>query len=104
VATGTELLMDHELALPVKDLSNRPNHLPGGGGALNAGYTPVDALALVSNLLGQIGLEYGKDFYWRSFEYGRFQGDSVDLNQNLVLTFEDHDAMLSAKLAIESMK
>ena len=96
--------MKHELALPVNELSNRPNHLPGGGGALNAGYTPVDALALVSNLLGQIGLEYGKDFYWRSFEYGTFTGDSVSLNQNLVLTFNNHDAMLSAKLAIESMK
>jgi len=97
--------MEHELSLPVNELSNRPFYAPGPGpGALNAGYTPVDALALVSNLLGQIGLEYGKDFHWRSFEYGSFEGDTVSLNQNLVLTFTNHDAMLSAKLAIESMK
>ena len=96
--------MDYELALPVSDYTKRPNHAPGPGGALNAGYTPVDALARISNLLGQIGLEYNKDFCWKSFEYGAFSGDTVSLNQNLVLTFTNHDAMLSAKLAIESSK
>ena len=94
--------MEHKLELPVHELSNRPNHLPGGGGALNAGYTPVDALALVSNLLGQIGLEYGKDFSWKSFEYEN--SDIVSLTQHLVLTFKNHDVMLTAKLAIESSK
>lgn len=94
--------MEHELALPTKDLTNRPNHAPGPGGALNAGYTPVDALARICNLMGMIGLEYGTDFYWKNFEYGTWTGDTVSLNQNVVLTFRDKDAMLSAKLAIES--
>jgi len=34
------------------------------GGALNAGYTSVDALAYVSNLLGNHGLIYRKDWWW----------------------------------------
>lgn len=89
-----------ELTLQVEKFSKRPNHLPGEGGALNAGYTPVDALAKVSNVLGQHGLEYGKDFNWRSFEYST---ESPVYQPSLVLTFNNHDVMLSAKLAIESL-
>ena len=88
--------MSNELLIEVNKQSDRPNHLPGGGGALNAGYTPVDALARISNTLGHLGLHYGQDFYWQSFEY------NVDPNftQVVVLTFADKDAMLTAKLAI----
>jgi hypothetical protein len=92
--------MHHKLSIEVSKLSDRPNHLPGEGGALNAGYTTVDGLARISNTLGHLGLQYGRDFYWKSFEYSIQPG----LEQMVVLTFEDKDAMLSAKLAIESFK
>lgn len=96
--------VNNKLEISVNKLSNRPNHLSGGGGALNAGYTPVDALARVSNILGQLGLEYGKDFTWKSFEYGTGETASSSFEQYLVLTFKNKNVMLTAKLAIESMK
>lgn len=90
----------HQLSIEVSKLSDRPNHLPGERGALNAGYTTVDGLARISNTLGHLGLQYGKDFYWKSFEYDIEPG----FEQMVVLIFEDKDAMLSAKLAMESFK
>lgn len=89
--------MHHKLSIEVSKLSDRPNHLTGGGGALNAGYTTVDGLARISNMLGHLGLQYGRDFYWKSFEYNIQPG----LEQMVVLVFEDKDTMLSAKLAVE---
>ena len=54
-----------------KNLTNRANHLPIEGGALNAGYTSVDALCMISNLLGRHGLTYNKDWWWDGFtSYG----------------------------------
>jgi hypothetical protein len=96
--------VNNKLEIPVDTISNRPNHLPGGGGALNAGYTPVDALARISNLLGLLNLEYGEDFTWKNFEYGTRETASSSFEQYLVLTFKNKNVMLTAKLAIESMK
>lgn len=92
--------MSNNLHIPVEAWSTRPNHLPGEGGALNAGYTPVDALARITNLLGQHGLVYDVDFKWVRFDY------SIEdsLKQKIQLTFHSQDAMLTAKLAIESSK
>ena len=92
--------MNNNLHIPVEAWSTRPNHLPGEGGALNAGYTPVDALARIVNLLGQHGLVYDVDFGWERFEYSVEDG----LKQQIQLTFHSQDAMLTAKLAIESSK
>ena len=92
--------MSNNLHIPVKAWSTRPNHLPGEGGALNAGYTPVDALARIVNLLGQHGLVYDHDFGWERFDYAVEDG----LKQKICLTFHSQDAMLTAKLAIESVK
>lgn len=89
--------MSNNLHIPVDQWSTRPNHLPGEGGALNAGYTPVDALARITNLLGQHGLVYDQDFKWDRFDY------SIEdsLKQRLCLTFRNQDVMITAKLAIE---
>ncbi len=37
-----------------------------GGGGLNANYRTVEAIAIASNLLGVAGLEYGKDFVFKT--------------------------------------
>jgi len=92
--------MENNLYISVDQWSNRPNHLPGEGGALNAGYTPVDALARIVNLLGQHGLVYDHDFGWERFDYSIEDG----FKQQIQLTFHSQDAMLTAKLAIESSK
>lgn len=34
------------------------------GGALNANYTDVETVVMISNQLGQAGYEYKKDFYF----------------------------------------
>lgn len=96
--------MSNVLEIAVDKMSSRPNHLPGGGGALNAGYTPVDALARITNTLGLLGLEYGKHFYWSKFDYNSDTFYDTGLKQYVVLTFSDKDTMLSAKLVIESLK
>jgi hypothetical protein len=36
------------------------------GGALNANYRDVEALAIIANRLGQYSLEYGKDFQFKT--------------------------------------
>ena len=99
--------VEYTLDIPVKAWSSRPNHLPGEGGALNAGYTPVDALARISNILGQHGLKYDVDFSWHKFEYGleiKTNEDQYSMSQTVALTFKNESAMLTAKLAVESVK
>ena len=92
--------MDKLLHLPVNAWSVRPNHLSGEGGALNAGYTPVDALARISNLLGQHGLQYGVDFEWERFEY-HCTPESDKMDSCVALTFNNDHAMLTAKVALQ---
>jgi len=57
-------MFKHTASVPISNFSDRPNHLPMEGGALNAGYTSVDALAYVSNQLGNHGLIYREDWWW----------------------------------------
>ncbi len=57
----------HSVSISANNYTNRSNHLREEGGALNAGYTPVDALCAISNLLGKHGLEYNKDWHWEGF-------------------------------------
>jgi hypothetical protein len=47
----------------------------------------VEAIAKVSNHLGNIGLEYGKDFYWEGF--------SLD---ELTISLDDSKIVLIEKL------
>lgn len=72
---------DCALDLNLNKLSNREvyskeiNETFGEGGALNADYRTVEAIAIVSNLLGAQKLEYGKDFV---FKTNSLEGISFD--------------------------
>ena len=61
----------HYVTIPSRTFTDRANHLPMEGGALNAGYTPVDALCHISNILGHHGLVYNEDWWWESFDRSR---------------------------------
>ena len=67
---GLTRMFEHTVVVPCDKFSNRPNHLPQPGGALNAGYTAVDALASVANHLGNHGLIYKKDWWWEGMGSG----------------------------------
>jgi hypothetical protein len=60
----------NELVLDTDKLSQRDHYIGESsgtsieGGALNANYREVDAVAHLSNKLGQMGYIYGKDWYW----------------------------------------
>ena len=53
------------------------------GGALNANYTTVDAVARVCNTLGIHGYVYGRDFVWKD------QGYTDDLDDAIILSYDD---------------
>lgn len=61
-----------ELSLKVSAISDREtyareiNEKYGEGGGLNANYQTVEAVAIVSNLLGRVAFEYGKDFVFKT--------------------------------------
>ena len=57
----------YSMSISASGYTKRANHLQEEGGALNAGYTPVDALCAISNFLGKHGLEYNKDWWWTGF-------------------------------------
>ncbi len=60
------------LSIPTAALSQRAAHSTeinstyGEGGGLNADYTTVEAIAIASNMLGEIGLKYGTDFVFKT--------------------------------------
>ncbi len=47
------------------------------GGALNANYRTVEAVAKVSAILGGSGYEYGKDFVWTDHSYDDAMEETV---------------------------
>ena len=53
------------------------------GGALNANYTTVDAVARVCNMLGIHGYVYGRDFIWQD------QGYTDDLDDAIIIAYDD---------------
>ena len=53
------------------------------GGALNANYTTVEAVAKICNTLGVHGYHYGKDFIWED------QGYTDDLEDAIILNYKD---------------
>ena len=63
---------EHELTLDTDKITNRETYIGEHsgtaveGGALNANYKDVEAVAIVCNTLGKAGLEYGKDFVWEN--------------------------------------
>ena len=53
------------------------------GGALNANYTTVDAVAKVCNTLGIHGYVYGRDFIWQD------QGYTDDFDDAIIIAYDD---------------
>jgi len=94
-------MFDYKQSLDSVYWTNRPNHLGSAeGGALNAGYTPIDALCKISNELGKHGLEYGKDWWWDGFNTNyRSNRDLNDLYEysyriNIEFAKEEHSILL----------
>lgn len=48
---------------PINLMTDREGHLHGEGGALNANYTQVEAVAKMGEICGRQGLMYGRDWY-----------------------------------------
>jgi len=68
-----------ELKIKEKRATTRKGYLPIGGGALNASYTFVDAVANVCSTMGNMGLVYGKDYYWAYHGYDEDMEDCITL-------------------------
>ena len=54
------------------------------GGALNADYRTVEAVAMICNHLGQLGLIYGEDFVW----------DGVSYDEIIIRYLKNHKTLL----------
>ena len=72
-----------ECNIKVKKLTKRMGHLPIGGGALNASYTLVDAVANICSTLGNAGYIYGRDYIWA------YQGYDDDMDDTVTLLVKD---------------
>ena len=51
------------IRFPIKLMTERASHLHGEGGALNANYTQVEAVAKMGEICGRHGLRYDRDWY-----------------------------------------
>ena len=76
--------MDHtqfmkEITIKEKRATTRMGYLPIGGGALNASYTFVDAVANICTTAGNLGMKYGKDFVWGYHGYDKAGDDCITL-------------------------
>ena len=76
--------MDHtqfmkELKIKESRATTRKWFLPVCGGALNASYTFVDAVANVCSTMGNMGLVYGKDYFWAYHGYDDSLQDCITL-------------------------
>lgn len=58
------------------------------GGALNANYRTVEAIGMLCNHLGQLGLIYGEDFTW----------EGVDAKGNVVIKYKKGHSPLLDKI------
>jgi len=92
------LKFPNAITVNASNYTDRKNHLPGEGGALNAGYTPVDALCMVSNLLGSHGLRYNVDWWWDGFGYGDYTINGPSYTLNLMFAKEEHRLLLDLGL------
>ena len=71
--------MDHtqfmkEITIKESRATTRMGYLPIGGGALNAGYNTVDAVANICSTAGNLGMKYGRDYFW-AYAGGDEEGD-----------------------------
>jgi hypothetical protein len=72
-----------ECSVAVKKLTRRMGHLPIGGGALNASFTDVDAVANLCSMMGNAGYVYGRDYIWA------YNGYDDDLEECVTLHVKD---------------
>tara|TARA_B100000214_G_scaffold307717_2_gene238987 strand:+ start:771 stop:1109 length:339 start_codon:yes stop_codon:yes gene_type:complete len=68
-----------EVTIAEKRLSSRMSYVPVEGGALNAGYTTVDAVANLCTTAGNLGMVYGKDFIWSHTGWDEKDDDAIVL-------------------------
>ena len=95
--------MDHtqymkEVQIKESRATTRMGYLPVGGGALNASYTFVDAVANICTTAGNLGMKYGRDFIWSHTGYGG--KDSEDETVVLLVKEEKYESFLH--LALEN--
>ena len=79
--------MDHtqymkEISFKESRATTRMGYLPIGGGGLNASYTTVDAVANICATAGNLGMRYGKDFFWAYHGYDEDDDDCITLMVN----------------------
>ena len=84
--TGT--MLENTVLIKIESLSNRTPYLTDAngnsveGGALNANYTLVDAVASVCNKLGKAGFTYRKDFVWDDQSWTEDMDEAISLKYN----------------------
>lgn len=78
-------MLEKTVHIEIKNLSKRTPYLTDAngnsveGGALNADYTTVDAVANVCNKLGKAGFTYRKDFIWDDTTWTDDMEDAISL-------------------------
>jgi len=81
--TGT--MLEKTVLIEIASLSSRQPYLTDSqgnsveGGALNADYTTVDAVANICNKLGKAGFTYRKDFIWDDTTWTDSMEDAISL-------------------------
>ena len=88
-----------EIHIQQKRATTRMGHLPIGGGALNAGYDTVDAVANICTTAGNLGMKYGKDFIWA---YAGYQEDGDDLEDCITLMVKEDKYESFLHLALQN--
>ena len=92
----------HKVDIPASRYTSRKNFRDHEGGALNAGYTPVDALCSISNLLGRHGLLYNVDYWWDGFSSACVNYDK-DYFVKVQFAKEEHKLLLNLGAGTEHM-
>jgi len=87
-----------EIHILQKRATTRMGHLPIGGGALNAGYDTVDAVANICTTAGNLGMKYGKDFIWA---YSGMS-DNEDMDENITLMVKEDKYESFLHLALQN--
>jgi hypothetical protein len=68
-----------EILIKEKRATTRMGYVPIGGGALNAGYDTVDAIANICTTAGNLGMKYGKDFIWSHTDFDDNDDECISL-------------------------
>ena len=90
--------MMKEIQILQKRATTRMGHLPIGGGALNAGYDTVDAVANICTTAGNLGMKYGEDFIWAFSGYS----DNEDMDENITLMVKEDKYESFIHLALQN--